>query len=143
MDSKAFSLHPSQKRADPELLSDPEPFSHLLSKDDSLVSPPLTQSSSPASSSFSTSAPILRTQHEYCVTNGKGKGDDRPWLTLRVSSRSPKSKLLPLFVGKDPISGIVELEFAKPETVREVKVTVRMVSDMHHSRLTVTYGKVA
>jgi hypothetical protein len=53
-----------------------------------------------------------------------------------VSSRSPKSKLLPLFIGKDSISGIVELEFAKPETVREVKVTVRGISDMHHNRLT-------
>jgi len=42
-----------------------------------------------------------------------------------VSSHSPKSELLPLFIGKDYISGTVELDLAKPETVREVEVTVR------------------
>jgi hypothetical protein len=131
MDSKAFSL---QNYANAELLFDPRlgsesPFSPLFKED--TPSPSLTQLPSLAGSSSS-----IRTQHQYCLTNGKGKGNDRPWLTLRVSSRSPKSKLLPLFIGKDSISGIVELEFAKPETVREVKVTVRMVSDMHHSRLT-------
>ncbi|KAH9986500.1 hypothetical protein BJV77DRAFT_57816 [Russula vinacea] len=66
---------------------------------------------------------FIRSQHRYCLTNGKGKGNDQPWLTLLVSSRSPKPKLLPFFIGKDTISGIVELELAKPETVREVKVT--------------------
>lgn len=133
MDSKASSLLSLQNYANAEL---PEsPFSLLLSKNDTL-SPLLTQSPSSASPSFSTSATSIRTQHQYCLTNGKGKGNDRPWLTLRVSSRSPKSKLLPLFIGKDSISGIVELEFAKPETVREVKVTVRGISDMHHNRLT-------
>lgn len=134
MDNKAFSL---QNYTDAELLFDPRlgsPFSlpPLLPKEDT-ISPSLTQLSSPAASSCSS---VIRTQHQYCLANGKGKGDDRPWLTLRVSSRSPKSKLLPLFIGKDSISGIVELEFAKPETVREVKVTVRVVSNMYHNRLT-------
>jgi hypothetical protein len=125
MDSKAFSL---QNYANAEFLSDPSrgsPFSPLFTKEDT-PSPSLTQL--PSSS--------IRTQHQYYLTSGKGKGNDRPWLTLRVSSRSPKSKLLPLFIGKDSISGMVELELAKPETVREVKVTVRVVSDMLHSRLT-------
>jgi hypothetical protein len=94
----------------------------------------VSQFPSPAGSSSSTSS--IRTQHQYYLTHGKGKGNDRPWLTLRVSSRSPKSKLLPLFIGKDSISGIVELELAKPETVREVKVTVSVVSDLHRNRLT-------
>ena len=127
MDSKAFIL---PNYANAELLSDSSresPFSPLFPMED-------TQLPSPAGSSSSTS--FIRTQHQYCLTNGKGKGNDRPWLTLRVSSRSPKSKLLPLFIGKDFISGIVELELAKPETVREVKVTVSVVSDMHHNRLT-------
>ena len=131
MDNKSFSL---QNYANAELLLAPrfEPFSLLLSKEGTL-SPTLTQLSSPASSSSSTSA--IRTQHQYCLTNGDGKS--RPWLTLRMISRSPKSKHLPLYIGKDAISGEVELEFVKPETVREVKVTVRLVSDvMHHSRLT-------
>jgi hypothetical protein len=123
MDSKAFSL---RNYADAELLLDPSresPFSPLFSKEDT---------PSPAGSSSSPSS--MLTQHQYRLTNSKG--NDRPWLTLRVSSRSPKSKLLPLFIGKDPISGIVELELAKPETVREVKVTVRVVSNIHHNRLT-------
>ena len=133
MDSKAFSL---QNYANAVLLSGPSresPFSPLFSMEDT-PSPSLTQFPSPVGSSSSTSS--IRTQHQYCLTNGKGKSNDRPWLTLRVSSRSPKSKLLPLFIGKDSISGIVELELAKPETVREVKVTVSVVSDMHHNRLT-------
>lgn len=133
MDSKPFSLLSLQNYANAELLFDPRLGSHispLLSKEDTL-SLPLT---SPASSSYSASA--VRTQHKYCLTNGKGKGNESPWLTLRVSSRSPKSKLLPLFIGNDSISGVVELEFANPETVREVKVTVRVVSDIHYNRLT-------
>jgi hypothetical protein len=132
MDSKPFSL---QNYASAELLFDPRlesPFSPLFKED--TPSPSLTQLPSPAGSSSSKSS--IRTQHQCCLTNGKGKGSGRPWLTLRVSSRSPKSNLLPLFIGKDSISGIVELELAKPETVREVKVTVRVVSNLHHSRLT-------
>jgi hypothetical protein len=128
MDSKAFSL---QNYANAELLFDPRlgsslTFSHLLAKED-ILAPSLARFPSSASQSSSTSP--IRTQHQYCLTDGKGKGNDRPWLTLRVKSRSPKSKLLPLFIGKDSISGVVELELAKPETVREVKVTVRVVSD--------------
>lgn len=123
MDSKTFSL---QDYASAEFPFDPireSPFSPLFSKEDA---------PSPAGSSSSTSS--MLTQHQYCLSNGKGR--DRPWLTLRVRSRSPKSKFLPLFIGKDSISGTVELEFAKPETVREMKVTVRAVLDMHHNRLT-------
>ena len=128
MDSKAFSL---QNYANAEPFSD---MSRVLFSKEDTPSPSLTQLPSPAISSSSKSS--ICTQHKYCLTIGKGKGADRPWLTLRVSSRSPKSKLLPLFIGKDSISGTVELELAKPETVREVKVTVRVVSDMHHNRLT-------
>lgn len=133
MDSKAFSL---QDYAKAELRFNPSrgsPFSPPFSKEDT-PSPSLTQLPSPAGSSSSTS--YIRTQHQYSLTIGKAKCNDRPWLTLRVSSRSPKSKLLPLFIGKDPISGTVELELAKAETVREVKVTVRVVSDLRHNRLT-------
>jgi hypothetical protein len=128
MDSKASSL---PNYANAELLFDPRPgspFSPLFSKKD-IPPPSLIQLPSPTGSS-------IRTQHQYCLPNGKSEGNDRPWLTLRVSSCSPKSKHLPLFIGKGPISGIVELELAKPETVREVKVTVRVISHMYHNRLT-------
>ena len=135
MNSKAFSL---QDYANAELLSNPSrgsPFSRLFSKEDT-PSPSLTQLPYPAGSSSSTSS--IRTQHQYCLTIGKGKCNDRPWLTLFVSSRSPKPKFLPLFIGNDSISGTVELDFEKPETIREVKVTVCVVFLLHHcNRLTV------
>jgi hypothetical protein len=89
-----------------------------------------------SSASFSTSTPPIRSEHRYCLT--KGKDNDRPFLTLLVSSRSPRPKLLPLFIGKDSISGTVELDLEKPETIREVKVTVRVVFPLPRcNRLTV------
>ena len=99
------------------------PFSPLYTKEDVPPSPAQPQfSSSPGGLSPSTSS--LRSQHRYSLTNGKGKSTDQPWLSLLVSSRSPKPNFLPLFIGNDSISGTVELDLAKPEAVREVKVTV-------------------
>ncbi|KAH9998859.1 hypothetical protein BJV74DRAFT_189666 [Russula compacta] len=66
-----------------------------------------------------------RSQHQYCLMNNKGKGKGRPWLSLFVSSRSPKPEHLPMFIGKDSISGTIELELLKPETIREAKVTLK------------------
>jgi hypothetical protein len=110
------------------------PFSPFYFKD-ALASKPQTHLLSPAS--FSSSTSPIRNEHRYCLTKGKGKGNDRPWLTLFVSSRSPKPKLLPLFIGNDSISGTVELDLGKPETIREVKVTVCVVLPLHYcNRLT-------
>lgn len=64
----------------------------------------------------------LCTQHRYTLRGTKG--NVRPWLSLLLNSRSPKPELLPLFVGKDTISGIVELDLSKPETIREMRITV-------------------
>jgi hypothetical protein len=91
--------------------------------EDALPSKSQTHLLSPASFSSSTSS--IRSEHRYCLT--KGKGNDRPFLTLLVSSRSPKPRLLPLFIGKDRISGTVELDLEKPETIRELEVTVCVV----------------
>ena len=135
MDSQAIPL---RHYGSAKFLFDREsPFAPLPPKRDI----PTVASQTSFQTSLSASSP-LRTQHQYCLTNGNdnGKGNDQPWLTLLVSSRSPKQKCLPLFIGKDTISGTVELDFAKPETVREVKVTVRAVfpasSCTHCSRLT-------
>jgi len=112
------------------------PFSPLYLKEDALASKSQTHLPSPPSISSSTSP--IRSEHQYCLTNGKGKGNDRPWLTLFVSSRSPKPKLLPLFIGNDSISGTVELDLENPETIRDVKVTVCVVFPFRHcNRLTV------
>jgi hypothetical protein len=135
MDSQAIPLrHYSSAKF---LLDRESPFAPLPPKKDT----PTLASQTSSQSSLSSPSP-LRTQHRYCLTNGNdnGKGNDQPWLTLLVSSRSPKQKFLPLFIGKDTISGVVELDLAKPETVREVKVTVRAVSPassyIYCSRLT-------
>ena len=117
MNSEAF---PVKHHGAAGFLFDREsPFSPFY-LEDALASKSQTHLLSPASFSSSTSA--IRSEHRYCLTKGKGNG--RPFLTLLVSSRSPKPKLLPLFIGKDSISGTVELDLEKPETIREVKVTV-------------------
>lgn len=128
MESQGFSL---QHFSRPSFLFNRDsPFAPFVFKDVPASPHP---SSSPCSPGFPTSKSRTRTQHRYCLTNGNdnGKGNDQAWLTLLVNSRSPKPKLLPLFFGKDAISGRVELELAKPETVREVKVTVRVVFPLH------------
>jgi hypothetical protein len=134
MNSEASSVKPHGAAG---FLFDREsPFSPFYLKEDALASKSRIHLLSPAS--FSSSTPPLRCEHRYCLTNGKGKGNGRPWLTLFVSSRSPKPKFLPLFIGKDSISGTVELDLEKPETIREVKVTVCVVFTLHHcNRLTV------
>jgi hypothetical protein len=126
MASHAFSV---QHYSNAGFLFDREtPFSPFFPKEDNPASSSQTQLPSPGGLSSSTSS--IRTEHRYCLTNGKGKGNAKPWLTLLVNSRSPKPNFLPLFIGKDTISGTVELELAKPETVREVKVTVCVVFPM-------------
>jgi hypothetical protein len=66
----------------------------------------------------------LRTQHRYTLRGTKNNA--RPWLSLFLTSRSPKPEFLPLFVGKDAVSGVVELDLSKPETIRDVKITVSL-----------------
>jgi hypothetical protein len=128
MDSEASSI--KHYGAAKFLFDRESPFSPFYFKEDELASKSQTHLLSPAS--FSSSTSPLRSEHRYCLTNGKGKGDDRPWLSLFMNSRSPKPKLLPLFIGKDSISGTVELDLKKPETIREVKVTVCVGSRLHH-----------
>ncbi|KAF8489462.1 hypothetical protein F5888DRAFT_1808813 [Russula emetica] len=120
MNSEAFSV--KHHGAAGFLFDRESPFSPFYLKEDTLASKSQTHLLSPAS--FSSTQPIC-SEHQYCLTKCKGKGNDRPWLTLFVSSRSPKPKFLPLFIGKDSISGTVELDLEKPETIREVKVTLK------------------
>jgi hypothetical protein len=80
-----------------------------------------------------------RFQHHYTLASGKG--DDRPWLTLAIASRLPRPKYHPTFIGNDEVSGSVELELTKPKNIREVKVTVGVVSLIRTSIL--SYSPVA
>lgn len=83
-------------------------------------------------SSLHSPSSSARSQHRYCLTNGNVKGQDRPWLSLLLRSRSPKSENLPMFIGKDAIAGTVELDLTKPENIREVVVTVGCFSSCLH-----------
>lgn len=48
------------------------------------------------------------------------------WLVLRVQSRSPSASSVPFFTEGDTISGVVELDAAKTDSVKAVFIEVRM-----------------
>lgn len=62
-----------------------------------------------------------RSEHSSSLENGQG----RKWLILAVKSRSANAASLPLYYEKDVISGRVELDLDKPETIKGVVVSVR------------------
>ncbi|KAH9041668.1 hypothetical protein EDB85DRAFT_2139761 [Lactarius pseudohatsudake] len=84
---------------------------------------PFCQTSVPSAVAPPSPTPCLGTKHQYTLRGIKG--NVRPWLSLVLASRSPKPELLPLFVGKDVISGAVELDLPKPETIREVRIAIK------------------
>lgn len=110
----------AQRRID----ADP-PFAPYIRNIDTSVS--YSQLSMPSTASIPSAGSTIRTDHLYSLTNGNGKSNDEPWLLLRMTSRSPKSEYLPMFIGKDTIAGNVELRLTKPENIREVLVTVCVV----------------
>ncbi|KAI0303668.1 hypothetical protein B0F90DRAFT_1309737 [Multifurca ochricompacta] len=97
------------------------PFYQLQPKLDPSLSPSLTSLRSQASLPYFTSP--SHSQHRYRL--GSEEGNNRPWLSLLISSRSPKPEFLPVFIGKDVVAGIVELDLMKPESIREVKITLQ------------------
>jgi hypothetical protein len=90
----------------------------------------LSLTTSQASLNSQASVPSLssdfRSQHHYTLTNGNDS--DHPWLTLILTSRSPKTKYLPMFIGRDDVIGSIELDLPRPETIRDVTVTVCILS---------------
>ncbi|KAN0132860.1 hypothetical protein V8E53_009225 [Lactarius tabidus] len=94
-----------------------QPFYH---SDRPSVSSPKT---GPPSALTPASTSSLRTRHRYTLRGTKDNA--RPWLSLVLTSRSPKPEFLPLFVGKDTVSGVVELDLPKPETIRDVKIMLK------------------
>ena len=98
------------------------PFAPYLHNTDTSASQ--SQLFLPSAASIPSAGSTIRTEHLYSLTNGNGKSNDKPWLLLMMTSRSPKSEYLPMFIGKDIIAGKVELELPKPENIREVLVTV-------------------
>jgi len=79
---------------------------------------PALQSCTPTSAS--TLSTPFQSQHRYSLDTKGGK----PWVSFIVQSRSPSSNLLPLFYEHDIITGSVFLDLAKPESIRDVDITV-------------------
>ncbi|KAI5122909.1 hypothetical protein M0805_007587 [Coniferiporia weirii] len=61
-----------------------------------------------------------RTEHEYSLNNAKGKR----WLTIRLHSRAPTAKTLPVFFDGDEVRGEVEMVLEKPEGYKGVFVDI-------------------
>jgi hypothetical protein len=112
--SKSHSIFPSY-----DISPTSQPFSGYVCDHPSVSS---SQTGAPLALTSSSPTSTLCTQHRF--TLGITKDNVRPWLSLLLTSRSPKPELLPLFVGKDIISGVVELDLSKPETIRDVRITV-------------------
>lgn len=54
------------------------------------------------------------------------KKEGKPaWLTLRLPSLAPSSKVLPAFLGNKPIVGAVYLNLEKPQSLLSIELTVR------------------
>jgi hypothetical protein len=138
MDGPSSSVQ-RYNRAKRRLDTEP-PFRPFFSNADTAVS--RSNVSLPSAASVPSPSSPIRCQHQYCLTNGNGKGNDQPWLSLRLTSRSPKPEYLPMFIGKDTVSGTVELELTKPENIREVIVTVCVIFPpslcVYHNHLTTT-----
>ena len=58
--------------------------------------------------------------HQYNLEDSKGK----PWVILRLSSRAPSSKALPVFFEGDKVNGEVEANLGKGENCKAVIVKV-------------------
>jgi hypothetical protein len=101
------------------------PFSPYDSRIDISI-PASSQSSFQSQASLPSLTSTVRSQHYYTLKSGRGS--NRPWLTLILSSRSPRPRYLPMYIGKDDVSGSVELDLPKPENIRQVTVTVCVVS---------------
>lgn len=102
-----------------------------------------SQLSLPSTASIPSAGSTIRTEHLYSLTNRNGKSDEEPWLLLMMTSRSPRSEYLPMFIGKDTIAGKVELELTKPENIREVLVMVCVVFSLHSTYLQPSHNYVA
>lgn len=72
------------------------------------------------SSSVTPQRSTNRAEHVYFLENNKG----RKWLSISVKSRSTSASSLPLYYEKDIITGRVELDLDKSETIKGVVVTV-------------------
>lgn len=60
-------------------------------------------------------------EHHKYLERGKGQ----KWLSLFVTSRARDAVLMPIFFEKDDISGRVEIDLDKAESVKSITISVR------------------
>jgi hypothetical protein len=97
------------------MTTDPElPDYADIAGDTALMPPPLVDSMGTTSSLLYKSEFMTGLQDEAGYA----------WLLLRVKSRSPSAKTTPFFVEGDTISGTVELNPSKTDSVKAVSVEV-------------------
>ena len=70
------------------------------------------------------SAITEKTEHQYSLQNNKGKD----WLSLKVFSRAPSAKSLPLVFEGEKIEGVVSVDIDKPENSKGITITVSLSS---------------
>ena len=68
--------------------------------------------------SYSSPRPLV--QHIFTLPDQKG----RTWLTLKVNSSAQSALSLPNFFEGKPVTGLVELELEKPDSISAVVVSV-------------------
>ena len=82
-------------------------------------------------------APSTQTEHSYSLYSR----NDRPWLTLKISSWTAKDTSAPVFVEAESIDGHVELDLEKPDSIKAISITVCMLSQQMKWRLNVTRSR--
>lgn len=61
-----------------------------------------------------------QTEHVYSLS----KGDNQPWLTMKIKSWAPSVKNLPMFRESETMSGIAQIDLRKPEKIKAVVASV-------------------
>lgn len=106
-------------------------LSHVIterSREDGLMSmlrgelPAYTQ---PGSSTGHEHVSRERQIHTYHLQNG----NKVPWATLRMKSRAPSARSLPIYFEGQSVTGQVELDLRKPERIKAVIVSVSYFLD--------------
>lgn len=112
----------------PSLPSQPPSFTvHGDNDSQGLLSADFSQSSAelPAYSSPEVSrSSATRQQTEHVISLFVSEKNTHQWLKLIVKSWAPSAKHLPTFVEGTPITGIVELDLPKPESIKAIVVSV-------------------
>ncbi len=89
-------------------------------EDSTLPPPPPEFEGEPALPGYSARQCQEFAEQEYSLEDGKG----RPWMWLKVKSRSRGDKQLPLFYDRDTISGHIEVDFDKASMAKAVTISV-------------------